>query len=213
MLASVPALARDTPKPTNNVLEAQFVSGSLDVDGEMEAAWSNATPVRITHAYNPAMTGKPETHCPIEAEMRAMWDGPVLYLLVSVTDPLISTAGDAAANRDGVEFWIDHFNDKKAKFEEDDGTFTVTASERDLTANRAQNDIYGNVSSRYLGGYASAVRTQCRGRGDGLQHRDLLVPGRARARQWIDVWSRCRHQRSGREQHASMPRVLEHRVA
>jgi len=60
LLLSAPALGRDAPKPTNNVLEAQFVSGSLDVDGEMEAAWNNAKPVRITHAYNPAMTGKPE---------------------------------------------------------------------------------------------------------------------------------------------------------
>jgi glucuronyl esterase-like protein/cellulose/xylan binding protein with CBM9 domain len=165
MLASAPALARDASKPTNNVLSAQFTAASIDVDGKVDAAWSKATPVPIAHAYNPAMTDTPDTACPIAAELRALWNGGRLYLLVSVTDPLVSTAGSSALNRDGVEFWIDHFNDKRAKFEEDDGTFTITAAPADMTANRAQNDIYGNVSSRYLGGYASAVQSNAAGAG------------------------------------------------
>ena len=163
LLASGTAPARTSIKPTNKVVDAQFTTGQVTVDGQMDAAWSNATPVRIAQAYNPAMTGAPDATCPVEAELRALWNGGDLYLMVSVKDPLVSTAGDPAANRDGVEFWIDHFGDKKAKFEEDDGTFTITAKEKDFTANRAQNDIYGNVSSRYLRGYASAVQRNAEG--------------------------------------------------
>jgi hypothetical protein len=163
MLVSAQAMARTPVKPTNNVLHAQFTPARIAVDGEADAAWNDARPVRITQAYNPAMTGAPDTACPVEADLRALWNGGDLYLLVSVKDPLVSTAGDPAVNRDGVEFWIDHFNDKKPKFEEDDGTLTITAAPRDLVANRPQNEIYGNVSSRYLRGYGSAVRRDAEG--------------------------------------------------
>jgi len=162
-LASTPVLARDAAKPTNNVLHAQFVSSYLEVDGEMEPAWNDARPVRLTHVYNPAMTGAPDAPCPIEGELRAAWHGGTLFLLVSVTDPVVSTRGDPISNRDGVEFWIDHFNDKKPKFEEDDGTLTIAAGEHEFTANRAQNEIYPNVTTRYLGGRASAIQRNAAG--------------------------------------------------
>jgi endo-1,4-beta-xylanase len=161
------ALAHDNPptppKPVNNLLEAKFTPAPIAVDGLAEAAWSAAPAAPLAHAYNPAMTGPPAAACAISGDVRALWDGAVLYLLVSVTDPLVTTAATGLGNRDGVEFWIDHFNDKKAKFEEDDGTMTITAPPVAFTANRPQNTVYDNVSTRYLKSYASALRTDAAG--------------------------------------------------
>ncbi len=167
IFVSAPALPRDAPKPTNNILRAEFVAAPIHIDGEVDEAWSKATPSRIAHPYNPAMTGAPEAACPIQGELRATWHGGVLYLLVSVTDPSLNTAGDKFFDRDGVEFWVDHFNDKKPKFEEDDGTITITAAFRDITSNRAQNDLYGNFTSRYVQAYASAVQRDASGKAVG----------------------------------------------
>jgi endo-1,4-beta-xylanase len=99
--------------------------------------------------------------------VRALWDGPLLYVLVSVNDPLISNTATNLANRDGVEFWIDHFNDKAPKFLEDDGTLTITAPPAAITANRPQNTVFDNLSSRYLRSYASALQTDASGAATG----------------------------------------------
>jgi len=135
-------------------LPAQFTPSPIHVDGVMEDAWSRATPARIANAYDNTLTA-PAT-CPASGEVRALWDGAVLYLLVTVDDPVVT-------NKDGVEFWIDHFNDKVAKFQEDDGMMTVSAPPAVFSANRPQNALYDNVSSRYLKAYASAPRTDAPG--------------------------------------------------
>ena len=133
---------------------ATFTTAPIDVDGVVDAAWSRTPSASIANAYNPAMTAS--ATCPTSGTLRAMWDGALLYILVSVTDPHV-------ANTDGVEFWIDHFNDKHPKFEEDDGTMTITAPPTMFTANRPQNTVYDNVSSRYLKSYASALQTDSAG--------------------------------------------------
>lgn len=130
-------------------LPAQFTPTPVNVDGVVDAVYAQATPSRIGNAYDNTLSG-PSPACPTTGEVRALWDGAVLNLLITVHDPLVT-------NKDGVEFWIDHFNDKVAKFQEDDGTMTMSAPPLTLSANRPQNTIYDNVSSRYLKSYASAA--------------------------------------------------------
>jgi endo-1,4-beta-xylanase len=141
----------------NQVLQAQFTATPVIVDGEMDAAYAQATSSPIGNAYDNTLSAPAAAPCPTSGEVRALWDGAVLYLLISVNDPLVSTTADSLTNRDGVEFWIDHFNDKVAKFEEDDGTMTVSAPMAAFSANRPQNTVYDNVSSRYLRTHASAA--------------------------------------------------------
>lgn len=152
-LASMLALA------ANQVLQAQFMPTPVTVDGEMDAAYAQAIPSKIGNAYDNTLSGTAAS-CPASGEVRALWDGTALYLLVSVDDPLVNTSAEPITNKDSVEFWIDHFDDKVAKFQEDDGTMTVSAPMADSTqafsANRPQNTLYDNVSSRYLRARASA---------------------------------------------------------
>lgn len=159
---SCAVIAQENPDiPPGQVLQARFTPAPVVVDGTVEAAWADATPAPIANAYNVAMTAPAD--CPVRGEVRALWDGALLYLLVSVKDPFVTATAPQLANKDGVEFWIDHFNDKIAKFEEDDGTLTVSAPLTSFGANRPQNTIFDNVSSRYLESYASALETDASG--------------------------------------------------
>jgi endo-1,4-beta-xylanase len=135
---------------------ATFTGTPITVDGAVDATWASTPAASIANAYAPAMTSAPTAACPTTGTLRALWDGALLYVLVSVTDPHITAT-------DGVEIWIDHFNDKGPKFEEDDGVMTITAPPTTFVANRPQNAIYGNVSSRYLKSYASALQTDSAG--------------------------------------------------
>jgi endo-1,4-beta-xylanase len=143
----------------SHVLQAQFTATHVNVDGEMDAAYARATASKIENAYDNSLSA-PAATCPTSGEVRALWDGTALYLVVSVNDPLVNTTADPITNKDGVEFWIDHFNDKVAKFQEDDGTMTLSAPVPEpmegFSANRPQNTIYDNVTSRYLRARASA---------------------------------------------------------
>jgi glucuronyl esterase-like protein/cellulose/xylan binding protein with CBM9 domain len=144
-------------------LEARFTETPIVVDGSADEAWSPIPSRTLDHPYNVDLNGAPQEPCAIQAKIRAAWDGALLYMLVSVTDPSIDTRAEQIANRDGVEFWVDHFNDKAANFQEDDGTFTVTAPPTAFIANRAQNALFENVTSRYLAGYASSLRHDAAG--------------------------------------------------
>jgi endo-1,4-beta-xylanase len=149
------ALASTPPIPGDS-LQAQFSARPIVVDALVDEAWSNAAPASITHAYEPQLQSR-SADCPAMGTVRAMWDGALLYLLISVSDPQRDSAVRDPNQRDGVEFWVDHFNDKAAKFQEDDGTFTITAPPTAFVANRPQNTLYDNVTSRYLKAYASAA--------------------------------------------------------
>lgn len=161
-LVVAPALARNPPGVTPGSLPARFTSTPIIVDGRVDEAWAASPASAFTHPFNPEMTGFAAS-CPIAAEARAMWDGALLYLLVNVEDSRVNTSAAQIPDKDGVEFWVDHFNDKARKFQEDDGTFTISAPPTSFVANRAQNRIYDNVTSRYLASYASALRDDGKG--------------------------------------------------
>ncbi|MES1195800.1 MAG: sugar-binding protein, partial [Steroidobacter sp.] len=158
LMMSDKTFASQTDSPIQNrILQAQFTSTPAIVDGIADAEWNTATPSPISNSYNNDLSGPAPASCTASGEVRAMWDGAVLYILVSVNDV-------PATNKDSVEFWIDHFNDKTSKFEEDDGMMTLSAPPATMSANRPQNVIYDNVTSRYLKSYASAYKTGSAGK-------------------------------------------------
>ena len=90
-----------------------------------------AAAAAISHAKNPA--GNADVVTTTHGELRSVWDGRTLYLLVEVSDdtPSFNLALPAwgasnATNFDGVEFALDFWNDKVDKFEDDDGLFTIS---------------------------------------------------------------------------------------
>lgn len=153
-----PAMSAKGAPATDHALPAQFTPSPVVIDGVAEDAWASAPSQRLEYVYDSGMSGPFVSHCPAQADVRALWDGALLYVLVQVTDPAIDASSGQIFNRDGVEFWVDHFNDKAHKFQEDDGTFTISAPPTAFVANRAQNPVFDNVTSRYLAASASALR-------------------------------------------------------
>ncbi len=108
------------------VLHSQFTQASIRVDGIADPEWSKAEPSRIGIAMVSNLSSTSGS-CNTYAEVRSMWDGALLYILVNVHDTDVTTAGKRVTDRDGVEIYLDLYNDKFPKYEEDDGIIRVTA--------------------------------------------------------------------------------------
>ncbi len=127
-------------------LRAGFTTETIPIDGSDGGPWASAETSGIGNAK------KGDAPAPVETDargsLRALWDGEKLYLLVQVWDgtPAFSGLSNPGRERsaggynfftqkndpntyaceDGVEFSLDFWNDKCAKFQDDDGLFTVT---------------------------------------------------------------------------------------
>lgn len=147
----------------NRVLNAAFTSTALEVDGKAEDAWSKAEASEIAICMNPQRTAQ-LSDCKVSGAVRAMWNGPLLYLLFTVTDADVTTASPQDARRSGVQVYVDQYDDKFPKFEEDDGTFTISAAGQQ-TGNRTNAGLpyFPAVWSTHLVSYAAAARTDSAG--------------------------------------------------
>jgi hypothetical protein len=62
-------------------VQAVFTNQTIAVDGVRESAWNGATAYPIANRFNADMTAAvPDAST--RGTLRALWDGPVLYLLV-----------------------------------------------------------------------------------------------------------------------------------
>jgi endo-1,4-beta-xylanase len=140
------------------VLNAVFTPAPILVDGKPEEAWSKAAPSDIAICMNPARTAQLD-NCTVRGTVQALWNGPRLYLLFTVTDPDISTASPMDTRRSGVQIYVDQYDDKFPKFEEDDGVVTISAAGQQ-TGNRTNAGLpyYPAVWTSHLNSYAAAPR-------------------------------------------------------
>jgi endo-1,4-beta-xylanase len=147
----------------SNVLNAAFTPTPIVVDGNPEAAWNKAVPSDIAICMNPQRTTQ-LSDCKVSGTVRALWNGPLLYLLFTVTDSDVNTASPQETKRSGVQVYVDQYDDKFPKFEEDDGYFVVSAAGQQ-TGNRTNAGLpyYPAVWSTHLESYAAAVRTDAAG--------------------------------------------------
>ncbi len=148
VLASSVSLLAQNPE-----LDAQFTPTPITVDGIAEAAWNNATPANIAICMKQDLSA-PLTGCKASGTVQALWNGPLLYLFFNVSDP------DVTATAGSVQIFIDQYNDKFPKFEEDDGTITITgAGQQSGNNTNAGLKYYPTVWSTHLQSYAAAFRT------------------------------------------------------
>jgi endo-1,4-beta-xylanase len=143
----------------NRMLNAVFTPTPIQVDGNPEDAWRKAAPVDIAICMNPQRTAQ-LSDCKVSGVVQALWNGPLLYLLFTVTDPDVTTASSQDTRRSGVQVYVDQYDDKFPKFEEDDGSFMVSATGQQ-TGNRTNAGLlyYPAIWSTHLHSYAAASRT------------------------------------------------------
>jgi endo-1,4-beta-xylanase len=145
-------------------LNAVFTSTPLQVDGQADAAWGRAAPSAIAICMNPART-TPLDDCAVKASVQAMWSGPLLYLLFTVADPDVDTASPVDTRRSGVQVFVDQYDDKFPKFEEDDGYLVVSAAGQP-GGNRPNANLpyFPALWSTHLHSSAAAARNDSSGR-------------------------------------------------
>ncbi len=152
-----------TASAQNAVLRAPFTPAPIAVDGVAEAAWNNAPAVPIAICMSNDLSSR-LSNCATGGTARAMWDGALLYLLLTVTDADITTASDADIDQDGVEIYVDQYNDKFPKFEEDDGVVRISAAGQQTgNATNAGLTTYKTVWSSHLKSCAAAALTDASG--------------------------------------------------
>jgi hypothetical protein len=144
-------------------LNAVFTTAPIKVDGYAESAWNKAPAANIAICMNAELTVQ-LSDCKVSGTVQALWNGPLLYLLISVTDPEVSTSASEDSKRSGVEIYVDQYDDKFPKFEEDDGFIIIGADGRQ-TGNRTNAGLmyYPAVWSSHLKSYAAAPRLDANG--------------------------------------------------
>src|SRR5271168_315889 len=148
----------------SKVLNAVFIPYPIKVDGNPKAAWSRAAPADIAICMNAKLTAQ-LNKCNVSGTAQAMWNGPLLYLLFTVTDPDVTTTSLKDTERSGVQIYVDQYDDKFPKFEEDDGEVTISAAGQQ-TGNQTNAGLtyYPAVWSSHLRSYAAALRYDSSGR-------------------------------------------------
>lgn len=102
-----------------NILFSKFTSSEIQVDGNAEPIWNSVKP----SAINIAMTSDLKTFATDSVtvgDVRSLWDGALLYLLIDVKDSDIFSSGKTPMDNDSLEIYFDLWNDKNAKYLEDD---------------------------------------------------------------------------------------------
>jgi hypothetical protein len=121
---------------TRAQVNATFTTRPIVVDGVRDAAWDDAaTSYPIAHTFNADMTAD-APDATTHGTLRALWDGPVLYLLVEVRgDSTQSDAGTPSWNRasyapdtDGLFVSMDVFNDHWGLETDTQGVFFLGAN-------------------------------------------------------------------------------------
>ncbi|MES1215975.1 MAG: sugar-binding protein, partial [Bacteroidota bacterium] len=117
--------ANNDPLPATML--SQFTSTSIRIDGTAEATWNTAKSYRIGIAMTSDLTATAPA-CTTYGEVRSLWDGAMLYLLIDITDADVTTAGQKLTDKDAVEIYFDLWNDKFPKYEEDDGIMRINCA-------------------------------------------------------------------------------------
>ena len=113
------------------VLISRFTSEAVTIDGRVESLWNKSVPSPIEIAMACDLSKKLD-NCRLSGNVRSLWDGAVLYLLVEINDGDNFISGSTPTDKDSLEIFFDLFNDKNPKFLEDDWTVQID-SNGDLT--------------------------------------------------------------------------------
>ncbi|MBN2418470.1 MAG: hypothetical protein JXL81_03730, partial [Deltaproteobacteria bacterium] len=102
-----------------NIPLSEFTSISIRIDGEAEPAWDNAESYEINKAMSCDLSSATD-FCETTGSVKSLWDGALLYLLIEVHDPDIFSNGQMPLDNDTLDIYFDLYNDKNAKYLEDD---------------------------------------------------------------------------------------------
>ena len=123
-------------------LEAAY--GTPEIDGVRDEMW-DAAPEGGIDLFTM------ETHG-AHGSFRCMWDEENLYVFADVTDPVLSTAADAAHMQDSVEIFLDENMGKTEYYEYDDAQYRISCENKQSYSTGAVAD-FRSAAVKTDGGY------------------------------------------------------------
>ncbi|MFC4615511.1 endo-1,4-beta-xylanase [Cellulomonas algicola] len=103
-------------------LEVAPASSAPTVDGEEDAVWADAASVSTTK-----VVGAGSDAAGAVADVRTLWKDDTLYVLATVTDAVVNTAGSDPWTQDSVEIFVDPGNAKNGSYRYDDTQLRISA--------------------------------------------------------------------------------------
>ena len=118
--------------------QISYVPESIVIDGEIDEAWNTASSLELENKFgvktsfdwstwSTTTTLTPKDDSAASVDVRTMWNGSEVYLLLDITDSFIS-------GNDKVMIGLDLLNDKLPLTEEDDALITVTPNSGSTSA-------------------------------------------------------------------------------
>ena len=95
------------------------------IDGQIDKMWESIPAEKLKNV----VLGEAESPSDLSATFKAVWDEKQLYLLIQVSDDILSKQGENAYERDGVEIYIDSNNSKSQFYGADDFHFRYNWNE------------------------------------------------------------------------------------
>ncbi len=102
------------------------VRGTAEVDGHVDASWSNSVPIRINRPVVKATPIDPSTAA--VAEVRVMWDAQRLYFLLDVLDNHVQAKADKPWEQDSIELFLDEGMDRATAYDSNDSQLRVSCA-------------------------------------------------------------------------------------
>lgn len=100
----------------NDGIVIKEASQSLVIDGELDPNWLNTESYQI----NNAILGDNISASNLSGSYKMLWDATNLYLLIEVIDDTLHFSSAIDYDNDGVELYLDVFNDKSQNYGIDD---------------------------------------------------------------------------------------------
>ena len=119
------------------------------VDGEVENEWKYATSIDV----NKYSMGADAAH----GVAKMAWDTDNIYVLVEVTDPVLSKASANAYEQDTIEIFFDENNGKTTSYEADDIQIRVNFDNEVTVTDGKSGDIYTTAAKKTATGYVVEV--------------------------------------------------------
>ena len=95
----------------------EAIKGTPTLDGAVDAIWENTNTVRTDKwVSDPGYA---------TADVRTMWDDDYFYVLMEVSDSLLSDASEFPWEKDSVEVFFDELNEKGTEYDANDGQYRV----------------------------------------------------------------------------------------
>ncbi|ADG73551.1 Endo-1,4-beta-xylanase [Cellulomonas flavigena DSM 20109] len=136
---------------------AQAQDGAPEVDGEVDEVWEGAGGVVTAKQVSGTGTAT--------AQVRTLWEGDDLYVLMEVTDPVIDLSPSSPWEKDSVEIYVDAGNNKNGGYLPTDAQLRVDADNVVTAGNAAQVELITSATSRTADGYLVEARISLQGLG------------------------------------------------